>query len=403
MIKQLRTKVLLLIPALMLLLSSASAQQSESLLSRLRIGLSTGYHANMMRFPGLSKDAFAYRDANHSGLFALAVEWDFAKQFTLRPELEWLSRGGKLDLHQVGKTYEGLYTVKAKYFDLRVPVIYHIDAKIWQFEPYVFVAPVLGFVRKGEIKLHEVQSNGAVVDYKVAANKANIASAYFAVEAGAGLRYPIEILGTTCYANLELSYEFGLTDTYTKMERNNQTININNELGPVASARRFHGVEVKVGFSVPLSLFKSAFDRITGKSSPKPKGYTLSEVKDMADKGESVKGKTIYAIDCVNFDTAKSIIKDESKPYLDEFADFLIKSGLKVEIKGHTDSDGDADDNMELSKERVLAVKAYLERRGVPAKSIKYSYYGETRPIDTNDTPEGRKRNRRVEFELLNK
>ena len=186
------------------------------------------------------------------------------------------------------------------------------------------------------------------------------------------------------------------------MERKNQTININNEAGPVASARKFHGVEVKVGFSVPLSLFVSAFDRIkSGKKADD--GYSLEEIKKMADSGKDVSGKTIYAIEAVQFDTAKSIIKDESKKFLNEFADFLMKSDLKVEIKGHTDSDGDDNDNMILSKNRAIAVKEYLVNRGVPAKNIKYSYYGETRPIDTNKTPEGRKRNRRVEFELFKK
>ena len=386
---------------LVLLFSSASAQESESVLSRIRIGVGTGYHANMMRFPGISKDAFSYHDAKHSGLFTLSVEYDFAEQFSVRPEIAWLSRGGKLDISKVGKIYEGLYSVKAKYFDIRVPVIYTLDINDWKVEPYVYAAPVLGFARGGKISLSEVQSNGAEMEYVTPVNRANMASAYFAVAAGVGAKYPIEILGNTCYANLELSYEFGLTDTYTKMERNNQTININNEAGPVASARKFHGVEVKVGFSVPLSLFASLGKKMFGKKGND--GYSLEEIQKMADRGKDVSGKTIYAIESVQFDTAKSTIKDESKKFLNEFADFLIKSDLKVEIKGHTDSDGNDDDNMTLSKNRAIAVKDYLVGRGVPTKNIKYSYYGETRPIDTNDTPEGRKRNRRVEFELLKK
>lgn len=416
MISKIRARVLLLLPTFMLLATAAFADEPAPLHSRIRIGVGTGYHANFMRFPGLSKEAYTYKDANHSGLFTLSVEYDFAKQFSIRPEFAWLSRGGKLDISKVGKIHDGLYTVKAAYFDLRVPVIYNFSIADWKLKPYAYIAPVFGFSRKGEISLYERQANGAEYYYKLPATRANMAGAYVAVAAGLGAKYPIEILGSTCYAGLELSYEFGLTDTYTNMERKNQTININNINGPVASARKFHGVEVKIAFQAPLTLFKTLGKKVgdklgcmpVGSSTPAPRktkkeGYTLKEIKQMTDSGKDVSGKTIYAINDVNFDTAKSTIKEESKKYLNELADFLIQTNLRVEIKGHTDNVGDDDFNMELSKERALAVKAYLESRGVPAKNITYSYYGETRPLDTNDTPEGRTRNRRVEFELLKK
>jgi OOP family OmpA-OmpF porin len=131
--------------------------------------------------------------------------------------------------------------------------------------------------------------------------------------------------------------------------------------------------------------------------------YTLQEIQQLIAEGKSVVGKTICAIDAINFDTAKSIIKDESKSYLNQLADVLIETGLRVEIKGHTDNVGTDESNMQLSKERALSVKAYLEQRGVESSKITYSYYGESRPMNTNDTAEGRLRNRRVEFELLKK
>ena len=81
----------------------------------------------------------------------------------------------------------------------------------------------------------------------------------------------------------------------------------------------------------------------------------------------------------------------------------LIETGLRVEIKGHTDSVGTDESNMQLSKDRAIAVQTYLVQQGVDPKKITYSYYGESRPMDTNNTPEGRLRNRRVEFELLKK
>lgn len=406
MINKIRARVLLMLPILLLMLTSVQADEPSETLSKIRIGVSTGYHANMMRFPGLSKIGYSYKDAKHSGLFVLSVEYDFAKNFSIRPEFAWLSRGGKLDIDYVGKIRHGQYSVNASYFDIRVPVIYNFNIGNSKIKPYLYVAPVLGFARGGNITLDEFRYNGDRYYYNVPASKANLAAAYFAFAAGVGAKYPIEILGATCYANMELSYEFGLSDTYTKRERSNQTININNINGPVASSRQFHGVELKVGFQAPLTLFRNIGKKIGEKinaRAPKKDGYTLKEVRKMAKKGKKVSGKTVYAINDINFDTAKSTIKSESKPYLDEFADFLIETNLCVEIKGHTDNTGKEDFNMQLSKNRALAVKAYLEGRGVPADHITYSYYGETQPLDSNETPEGRTRNRRVEFELIKK
>ena len=129
--------------------------------------------------------------------------------------------------------------------------------------------------------------------------------------------------------------------------------------------------------------------------------YTLEEIIEMVEKNESVIGKTICAIDVINFDFAKSDIKMESFEYLDKLAAILIVTQVRVEVKGHTDNVGSEEVNMELSKERAKAVVRYLIREGVDKDKISYSYYGMSKPLTTNDTEEGRTMNRRVEFEIL--
>jgi OOP family OmpA-OmpF porin len=373
----------------------------------------------MMRFHGISKKAYPARDAKHSGLFLLSAEYSFNDNFSIRPELGFLSRGGKLHITNLGRIDEGLYSVKASYFDIRVPVIYNFNLSKTKFKPYVYIAPLVGFPMGGKISLHETTPTGEVNDYSLKLSKANHAAAYFALVAGAGVKYPINILNHTCHIGLEFSYEYGITDTYSKMERKNQTVNVNHIYGPTASPRKNSGFELKVAFQVPLSIFgikgtKSAKSKRMShagavRNEPTAEGYyktdcyTLQEIQQLIAEGKSVVGKTICAIDAINFDTAKSIIKDESKSYLNQLADVLIETGLRVEIKGHTDNVGTDESNMQLSKERALSVKAYLEQRGVESSKITYSYYGESRPMNTNDTAEGRLRNRRVEFELLKK
>jgi outer membrane protein OmpA-like peptidoglycan-associated protein len=71
---------------------------------------------------------------------------------------------------------------------------------------------------------------------------------------------------------------------------------------------------------------------------------------------------------------------------------------LKFEIGGHTDADGDAAKNMTLSQGRADAVKKLLVEQGIEAGRLTAKGYGATKPIDKNDSPEGKANNRRVEF-----
>ena len=73
---------------------------------------------------------------------------------------------------------------------------------------------------------------------------------------------------------------------------------------------------------------------------------------------------------------------------------------MRLRIEGHTDNVGGDSMNMTLSKARSTAVKVFLTDRGVGNKSIMTFYYGEQKPIATNDTEEGRAKNRRVELTI---
>lgn len=72
-----------------------------------------------------------------------------------------------------------------------------------------------------------------------------------------------------------------------------------------------------------------------------------------------------------------------------------------VDVAGHADSVGPDDKNMELSQRRASSVSSYLGAQGIDGQRLITVGYGETRPIGSNDTPEGRQQNRRVEITLL--
>jgi OOP family OmpA-OmpF porin len=102
------------------------------------------------------------------------------------------------------------------------------------------------------------------------------------------------------------------------------------------------------------------------------------------------------------FDFDKAVLKPESFPELDRVAELLKeKSGMQIEIAGHTDATGSDTYNLDLSKRRAQAVTKYLSGKGVDAKRLTASFFGESKPVDTNATKAGRKRNRRVEFKIL--
>jgi len=106
------------------------------------------------------------------------------------------------------------------------------------------------------------------------------------------------------------------------------------------------------------------------------------------------------AIKDLEFDVAKATIRPASFPSLDRVAELLINKNFSLKLAGHTDNTGSNALNMRLSKERAESVKAYLVSKGANASRIEAVGYGSSQPIATNDTPEGRQQNRRVEFTL---
>ncbi len=101
----------------------------------------------------------------------------------------------------------------------------------------------------------------------------------------------------------------------------------------------------------------------------------------------------------IRFDVNKTTIKPESMGVINEIYELMIQhEEIKFSIEGHTDSDGEADFNQNLSEGRADAVKNLLVTMGIDAKRLTSKGHGESKPIGSNDTAEGKAANRRVEF-----
>lgn len=133
-------------------------------------------------------------------------------------------------------------------------------------------------------------------------------------------------------------------------------------------------------------------------------------VNDCNDKcPDTPKGARVDETGCwvyhgVLFDTDKATIKPEFIPALDNAVEVMeLNPGLRVRIEGHTDSRASAAHNQKLSERRAEAVKKYLVDHNVDASRLETIGYGESQPVDTNETEEGRYYNRRVKFERANR
>lgn len=159
-------------------------------------------------------------------------------------------------------------------------------------------------------------------------------------------------------------------------------------------------------FSFPI--FGSSKYAITAEAEGYILGTALVDPKDIDSNSQVIrdimltrKGEPIV-LDHLIFQQGKAAIDSKSFPGLDEVV-VMMKDNEKLEIQleGHTDNQGDAKANLELSQSRVDNVKKYLVSKGIAKGRVNTKAFGGTKPILNANTPEARARNRRVEMRIL--
>lgn len=194
-------------------------------------------------------------------------------------------------------------------------------------------------------------------------------------------------------------------------------------VGKVTDARTGKGVKANIRYSsIPtgsifgrfsdstftFSIFGTARYQITASAEgynprtvivdPKDINFENRVIRDIA---LSSKGETIVLNNLI-FPQGKAVIDEKSYRELDEVAEMLkANPSIEIQLEGHTDNVGNAKMNMELSKNRVEAVKKYLVEKGVAKKRIQTKAFGGTQPLRNEMTPEARALNRRVEMRIL--
>lgn len=149
----------------------------------------------------------------------------------------------------------------------------------------------------------------------------------------------------------------------------------------------------------------TAFDSYNCQSKGKITFVQPEIVFDEFEEGlQTIEEGSSIVLENIFFEFNKTRLLPESYSELDKIAAFIQENNIQlIEIGGHTDSEGSESYNQKLSEGRAQSVVNYLKSKGIAAERMKAVGYGESKPIDTNLTEEGRAVNRRVEFTLLKK
>lgn len=182
--------------------------------------------------------------------------------------------------------------------------------------------------------------------------------------------------------------DFGLLGNVEKLQ---QAANVTN-IVPTASVS-FDFVFLADGSQPPVQTQPVAAQAATG-----PVGTDASKATFSDDECLN-RFATLSRTGAIYFRTASARLDAASQPLIDAVVDVVKKCpGLKVEVSGHTDSDGLPAANQRLSERRAEAVATAVRAGGIPAAQVTFAGYGEDRPVAPNDTAKNKALNRRIEF-----
>jgi len=266
-------------------LTSVNAQEDMGEGSAWYVGGSVGMHYGSMKFSDLNKDRFPSSKGMISPEYSLFVQGEFGNQrhFVVRPQLSFVTRGGKLT--EVNK-YDGYkdptvddvsYQVKAHYADLRIPILYQFGNADNGVRPYIGVTPILGFPIGGNIRLQEDYTNFTYVGHQVDLNKSNFASTYFAVAPTIGFRFNIP---GGLFIGLEASYQIGLSDTYGSDEKEGKAVDVlNGTKMKFDGTRKLSGLELQLTLGIPLGGFQQSKPEVAPEvKNPRRRGFNRTRL-----------------------------------------------------------------------------------------------------------------------------
>lgn len=199
------------------------------------------------------------------------------------------------------------------------------------------------------------------------------------------------LFGTVFDASTELPIDAQLTFKLNEYVSDNETVNTLNK----NYRKKITGnVSYKVVIIKPGYFYKEEVVEITD--------FNTQKVKRVDFRLEPIKKGETFILNNLYFDANSSRIKPESSEQLTILYDFLTANpGLHIEIGGHTNGLCDDAFCKKLSDARAQAILKYLTEKGITATRLTSAGYGKQKPLTSNDTTEGRRKNQRVEIKIL--
>ncbi|MBQ6083428.1 MAG: PorT family protein [Bacteroidales bacterium] len=180
--------------------------------------------------------------------FGLYLEIPVTRWLSVSPELMYIGRGGMVS-YETNNTNNVDYKINSRCVDFRVPIdLYMIMSR--SFKPYVFVAPDFGYVLGGEISMK--QDGVTAVSQEIEIGSANMKEYNVSVLFGLGFRFDVYMPQTALYVKLEAGYNYGLTDTFSKMEKDESSVAENVNAYNISGDRFNRGLEVMISIGMPF-------------------------------------------------------------------------------------------------------------------------------------------------------
>ena len=364
---------------------------------------------------------------------------------SLRPEVTLIGRADSLQWKDVQ------YRMKAHYIDFRLPLTYNFRFDGSRVSPYLMVVPEFGMAYGGKIGYHADDFPKGVT---AKVTKADINQFDAGVMFGAGVDFLVETKSIPLLLSVEAGYNMGLLNTFAQREikdnpdiaEADRSIIANHFFGAELwqKERKNRGIEVALRIALPLDgswkqerkplakavdttrkapdtvyiVVKDTTPKVPdtvyigqpavntdddeGPSYVRKDCYSFSEMYAFITLGIDISDKRICLFN-INFDFNSYKLRPESKQPLYDVA-MMMKAypEMRIKVYGHTDSLGTENYNNVLSLQRANAVIKYLKSQGIDSSRMEPEGLGKKYPIDSNQTPQGRFKNRRVEIEVMN-
>jgi outer membrane protein OmpA-like peptidoglycan-associated protein len=205
--------------------------------------------------------------------------------------------------------------------------------------------------------------------------------------------YQVRDDGKTTFASLEHARSAGATVEIKYMDtRKTEIIQVDNADGRYATV-----VKLRPGADVVMTVKKQ--DHVFESHSFSAEDSVKAGVAAMDMTVRKIEVGKSYRVNDIKFGSNSAAITKASEHILDELIVFMKENPtVKIRVEGHTDNIGRLEDNTVLSNDRAFTVMEYLQQHGIGGARLAFKGLGPTKPVATNDTPEGRALNRRTEF-----